>query len=70
MIRAAVANLASRFASIDTSRIEDVVRRFVDELFERSQVKTFVGVIAERRARVELQAIRVEPRESRSYERR
>jgi hypothetical protein len=69
LVRAAVANLARRFASIDVSRIEDVVRGFVDELFAGSQVKTFVGVLAERRARVVLQAIPVEPQESRYYER-
>jgi len=69
MVRTAVANLAGRFASIDMAHIEAVVRGFVNELFARSHVKTFVGVLAERRAQVVLQAIPVETRERGHYQR-
>ncbi len=64
MIRAAVADLDGRYASIDRSRIEAVARRLVREWFARARVKTFVGVIAERHARAELQQIYIqgEPR--------
>ncbi len=55
IVRAAVANLADHFA-IDAPDIEATVRRFVKEWFARARVKTFVGIIAERHARVELQA--------------
>jgi hypothetical protein len=55
MIRVAVADLDDRFASIDRSRIEGTVRRLVHEWFAHSHVKVFVGIIAERHARTELQ---------------
>jgi len=55
MIKVAVADLDGRFASIDRSRIEGTVRRLVHEWFARSRVKNFVGIIAERQARSELQ---------------
>ena len=55
MIKVAVADLDDRFASIDRTRIEGAVRRLVHEWFERSHVKNFVGIIAERHARTELQ---------------
>ena len=55
VIKVAVADLDARFASIDRSRIEGTVRRIVHEWFERSRVKNFVGVIAERHARTELE---------------
>jgi hypothetical protein len=60
MIRAAVTALDGRFASIEPSRIEAVVRRLVRDLFARARVKTFVGVIAERYARAELLQLRTE----------
>ena len=56
MVRAAVANLVDRFA-IDAREVETTVRRFVTEWFQRARVKTFVGIIAERHARMELQRI-------------
>jgi hypothetical protein len=56
MIRVAVADLDDRFASIDRSRIEATVRRLVRSWFARSRVKIFVGIIAERHARAELDA--------------
>jgi hypothetical protein len=55
MIRVAVADLDDQFASIDRSRIEVTVRRLVREWFGRARVKIFVGIIAERHARTELQ---------------
>lgn len=61
MVRAAVANLVDSFA-IDAREIEATVRRFVTEWFERARVKTFVGIIAERHARMELQRIPVRDR--------
>jgi hypothetical protein len=55
MIRIAVADLDDRFATIGRSRIEGTVRRLVHEWFTRAHVKVFVGIIAERHARTELQ---------------
>lgn len=55
MIRVAVADLDNRFASIDPSRIESTVRRLVRDLFAHARVKIFIGIIAERHARSELQ---------------
>jgi len=57
MIRAAVADLDHRFASLDHSRVESTVRREVHAWFTRARVKTFVGVIAERHARAELERL-------------
>jgi hypothetical protein len=61
MVKVAVADLDDRFESIDRSKIETTVRRLVHELFTRSRVKSFVGILAERRARAELRRIAVEP---------
>jgi CRP-like cAMP-binding protein len=58
MVRAAVANLVERFA-IDARDVETTVRRFVAEWFAQARVKTFVGIIAERHARMELQRLTV-----------
>jgi hypothetical protein len=55
MVRVAVADLGRRFAGVDESRIETTVRRYVHEWLARARVKTFVGVIAQRHAREELQ---------------
>jgi hypothetical protein len=54
MVRIAVADLAERFDAIDRERIEATVRRSVRDLCGRARVKTFVGIIAERRASEEL----------------
>jgi hypothetical protein len=61
MVKVAVADLDDRFESIDRSKIETTVRRLVHELFMRSRIKSFVGILAERRARAELRRIAVEP---------
>ena len=57
MVRVAVADLDDRFASIDRSRIDSTVRRLVHDWFVRARVKTFVGIIAERHARAELEQV-------------
>ena len=53
-IRVAVANLDARFPSLESSQIESIVRRRVEELFAQSRVKNFVGILAERDARNQL----------------
>jgi hypothetical protein len=60
MIKGAVDDLDDRFESIDRSRIEATVRRLVREWIARSRVKVFVGIIAERHARLELQEARTD----------
>ncbi len=57
MVKVAVADLDDRFESIDRSRIETTVRRLVHELLARARVKTFVGILAERRAHDELERV-------------
>jgi hypothetical protein len=60
MVRVAVEHLADRFESIDRSRIESTVRRVVRDWFARARIKIFVGIIAERRARAELERLPTE----------
>ena len=55
MVRVAVAELDDRFSSVDHSRIESTVRRLVHDWLEGSRVKAFVGIIAERHARSEIE---------------
>ena len=55
MVKVAVAHLDERFPAIETPRIEATVRRSVDECYAKARVKNFVGIIAERSARAELQ---------------
>jgi hypothetical protein len=57
MVKVAVADLDDRFRSIDRPRIEATVRRFVRDLLARARVKTFVGILAKRRARAERKKI-------------
>ena len=57
IVRTAVADLGRRFATVDRSRIETTVRRRVGDLFAGARVKTYVGIIAERHAREELQRL-------------
>jgi hypothetical protein len=57
MVKVAVTDLDGRFESIDRSRIEATVRPLVRDLFERARAKTFVGIIAERRAKSELKKL-------------
>ena len=57
MVRVAVADLDGRFPSLDATRIEVTVRRHVREWFGRARVKAFVGIVAERHARQELQDV-------------
>ena len=58
MIKVAVADLDDRLPSIDKSRIEESVRHRVQDLSARARVKTFVGIIAERQARADLERSR------------
>jgi len=55
MVHTAAAGLERRFPTLSRPRIEDAVRRWIRKLCARSRVTTFVGIIAERRARVDLQ---------------
>jgi hypothetical protein len=55
MVRVAVADLDDRFDSVDRSRIESTVRRVVHDWFLRARVKRFVGIIAARHARSEIE---------------
>jgi hypothetical protein len=57
MVKVAVADLEEQFATVDPSRIEATVRRLVHSWFTRARVKSFVGIIAERHARAELEQV-------------
>jgi hypothetical protein len=57
MVKVAVADLEDQFAAVDPSRIEATVRRLVHSWFTRARVKSFVGIIAERHARAELEQV-------------
>ena len=57
MVKVAVTDLDDRFESIARSRIEATVRPLVRDLLARARVKTFVGIIAERRAKAELKKL-------------
>jgi hypothetical protein len=57
MVKVAVTDLDDRFESIERSKIEATVRPLVRDLLARAQVKTFVGIIAERRAKTELKKL-------------
>ena len=57
MVRIATAALADQFATLERSHIEATVQRHVSELHSRARVTTFVGIIAERHARDELQQL-------------
>ena len=61
MVKVAVADLEDQFATVDPSRIEATVRRLVHSWFTRARVKSFVGIIAERQARAELEQVGVAP---------
>ena len=55
MVRVAVAELDDRFSAVDHARIESTVRRLVHDWSARSRVQAFVGIIAERHARSEIE---------------
>ena len=55
IVRVAAAHLADRFASVDAERIEATVRRHVEERCANARVTNFVGILAERDARAELE---------------
>jgi len=56
MVKGATSHLGDRFPTVASYRIESTVRRFVREWRARARIKVFVGVIAERHARAELEA--------------
>ena len=55
MVRVAVDNLDDELGTVDRDRIEGTVRRLVHDWIGRARVKIFVGIIAERHARRELE---------------
>jgi hypothetical protein len=55
MVRLAVDQLSARFPSIERGEIETTVARLVSEWCRRARVKPFVGIIAQRQAREELE---------------
>lgn len=55
MVRTAVSNLEERFATIDHDRIASTVERRVQERCANARITTFIGIIAEREARAELE---------------
>ncbi len=55
LVKVAVAELEDRFPSLGPARIEPVVARQVHRWFVRARVKTYVGIIAGREARCELE---------------
>src|SRR5262245_20311345 len=55
MVHTATVGLERRFPTVSKPRIEDVVRRWIRKIRARARVQTFVGILAERRARAELQ---------------
>jgi hypothetical protein len=55
MVRAAVSNLSRRFTTVDQARIESAVERRVQARCANARVTTFVGIIAEREARDDLE---------------
>ena len=62
IVSVAVTNLQGRFGSIQRLTIELVVRRVVREVLATAKVTSFIGIIAERAARAELQrTLEVEP---------
>ena len=57
IVRVAVAHLDASFPSLDATRIESVVRPRVRDRLARSRIKSFIGILAERDARAELERI-------------
>ena len=55
LVKVAVADLGDRFPSLGHSRIERVVSREVHRWFVRARIKTYVGIIAGREARSDLE---------------
>lgn len=55
IVRTAVSNLEERFANIEHDRIASTVERRVQERYANARITTFVGIIAERDARAELE---------------
>lgn len=60
IVKVAIADLGERLPSVARSRIEATVRRIVHWWLERARIRTFVGIIATREARAELEEERSE----------
>jgi len=56
MVHVAVEDLSTRLPRVERPRIEESVRRWVHHWQARARVQTFVGVMAARDARHELEA--------------
>ncbi len=57
MIRMAVADVGSH-VDVDDEHVKETVRRHVDNLHEGARIKSFVGILAERRTLRELKQAR------------
>lgn len=55
IMRVAATHLADRFTSVDREHIEATVRRHVEARCAHARVTNFVGILAERGARAELE---------------
>jgi hypothetical protein len=60
-VQIVTAALADQFARLERSHIEATVQRHLDELHARARVTTYIGIIAERHAREELQKLERSP---------
>ena len=50
--------MSVRSVDVDDERVKETVRRHVDNLHEGARIKSFVGILAERRALRELKQAR------------
>jgi hypothetical protein len=56
MVDVAVDRLGERFPSVAKDQLDATVRRVLGDVLHGARVTTFAGIIAERRARSELEA--------------
>jgi len=56
-VRSVSAHLTEQLPALAPARIESTVRRLVGEWRARSRIKLFIGIIAERHARIELREL-------------
>jgi hypothetical protein len=57
IVNRATDELRDQFADLDGRHVEETVRRVVHDSYVNARVKNYVGVIAQRRARDELQQL-------------
>jgi hypothetical protein len=55
IVRVAAAHLDPQFPSVDTRKVESVVRGHVRNRLQQARIRNFVGILAERDARADLQ---------------